>query len=90
MLPAARAYDRIRTMLNKVVVLLVVGILGCGTAGSDSDAKTGQLRPKIEPTPAAPTSAYMDLRVLEGIEPLRVVFNSDADKLRVIALLEPA
>jgi len=31
----------------------------------------------------------MGLGKLDGVEPLRAMFNADADKVRVIALLEP-
>jgi hypothetical protein len=73
------------TMLN-LGVLLLIGILGCGTSTS-GDAKT-------EPTPAAPapaepTSVDVAVDKLDGVESLRTMFNSDADKVRVIALLEP-
>jgi hypothetical protein len=74
-------------------LLSIVGMLGCGTsvstAGTQGDAKSGSLGSDGEPTPATPASTDVDLAVLDGVEPLRVLVNSDADKLRVIALLEP-
>jgi hypothetical protein len=78
---------------NKVALLLVVAVLGCGTSvstpSSQGEAKAGSLRTDDKPTPAEPTSTDVDLRKLDGVEPLRAMFNADADKVRVIALLEP-
>jgi hypothetical protein len=74
-------------MSNKSVLLLVVGMLGCGTSTS-TVASQGEA--KTEPAaPAEPASVDVHLDKLDGVESLRAMFNSDADKLRVIALLEP-
>jgi hypothetical protein len=82
-----------QTMSNKVVLLLVVGVLGCGTSvstpSSQGEAKTGSLRPDDKPAPVEPTSTDVGLDKLDGVEPLRAMFNADTDKVRVIALLEP-
>lgn len=80
-------------MSNKVVLLLIVGVLGCRTSvstpSSQGEAKTGSLRSGDEPTPAESTSTDVGLGKLDGVEPLRAMFNADSDKVRVIALLEP-
>jgi hypothetical protein len=63
-------------------------MLGCGTSTSTSRGDEAKTEPAA-PAPAEPALVDVDLDKLDGVEPLRAIFNSDADKLRVIALLEP-
>lgn len=66
----------------QVALLSLIGMFGCGTSAPNSEAKRSDGAPTTAPT-------EVDLDVIDGVEPLRAMFNADADKLRVIALLEP-
>jgi hypothetical protein len=76
-------------VLKKGVLLSILGMLGCGSSASTA-ASQGGAKQRTDDEPATePTAKDVDLEVLDGVEPLRAMFNADADKLRVIALLEP-
>jgi hypothetical protein len=77
-------------VLKKSVLLSILGMLGCGSSASTAASQGGaKQRTDDKPATAEPTAKDVDLAVLDGVEPLRAMFNADADKLRVIALLEP-